>query len=80
MGPKDSKKSSSKKGKKTHFHNTCTTEPHIRSVDDWVALGKESLILIYNSLNMKVKGLTVHDLADSLVNKYTEASESRLQE
>ena len=75
MGPKDIKKSSSKKGKKTHSHTTSTTEPHLRSVDDWVDLGKESLILISNSLNMKVKGLTVRDLADALVNKYTKATE-----
>ena len=75
MGPKDIKISSSKKGKKTHSHNTSTTEPHLRSVDDWVALGKERLILISNSLNMEVKGLTVRDVADALVKKYTEASE-----
>ena len=64
MGPKQQQK----KGK--IITDAFSVEPHLRSVEQWCMMGKESLLLISNSLNMNTKGMSVNDMATALYNKY----------
>ena len=64
MGPKQQQK----KGK--IITDAFSVEPHLRSVEQWCMMGKESLLLISNSLNMNTKGMSVKDMATALYNKY----------
>lgn len=50
--------------------HAAAVEPHLRTLKDWVQLGKESLVLISNSYNMHVKGLTMTQLAQALFDKF----------
>ena len=52
--------------------SSSVVEPHLRSVDDWRAMGKESLTLVSNSLNMKVKGLSANHMAVALFDKHSQ--------
>ena len=73
MGPKDAKSLKSRKGKKpstTGLIETSFVEPQARTLEQWEGMGKESLILISNSFNMDVKGVSTHDMAAALVEKY----------
>ena len=73
MAPKE--KDSRKKGKKNSannsiINNSTLVEPHLRTAQQWVEMGKESLSLTANALNMDVKGHTTKEMAEALVARH----------
>ena len=73
----ESKKRISHKTKKSsgrtphsQYSEIMTGELQQRTAEQWQEMGKEALILLSNSFNMNVKGMSTNELAAALVEKF----------
>ena len=75
MAPKDRKQQGKRNSSVVNdIELALQVEPHLRSIEQWKATGKESLTLTSNMNNMNVKGVSVHDMATALFQLYHQDS------
>lgn len=69
MGPKQTNGGTphKKHGKESVIHKVLNVDPKMRTVEQWLKLGKETLTLTANSFNIAVKGRSSNDIAKALV-------------